>query len=1011
MAFPLEIRLFGAFDVQINGSPLPPLRSRKGQWLLALMVLRNGREVERSWLAGTLWVDSSETQGFSSLRRSLTDLRQAMGDAATYLSSPTTHTLLLDLTNAFADIVEFDKNIKKGDRQSLEEAVSLYKGDLLEGCLEEWVLLERESRRQEYLNALEKMAQFAIQAGDSATAVRHLRSVISAEPLRETAQRALMEALFASGDYAAVLMTYRELRLLVRQELNSEPSAETTALFQRLRSEARSRIQNPPAATPVPPVNKPSPVPPSTGNLPRPLSKLIGRENEVEQICEKLNQFRLVTLTGSGGVGKTHLAIQVAQEYSLDASGGIWFVDMAVQTEPDQVPQTVAKTLGLRDEAGSSPLNDLIDHLQNHSTLIILDNCEHLIEACALLAKTLLENCPSLRILATSQQALDILGEAAWRVPSLTFPKSEDALPIERLQEYSAVQLFLENATNLLPHFAFTARNAPSIIQICRQLDGIPLAIKLAAARLKVLSPEQIAARLKDRFQLLTGGSRLSVSRHQTLRAAVEWSYDLLTEEERQLLCALSVFMGGWTLEAAEYVGVRCQVSGDGEQRSGIATHNSDPRPPTPDTRHRTPFLDLLTSLVDKSLVFVEVGEEETRYFMLETIRQYGAEKLEEYGWTALYQKRHQEWFLQLTEQAEAGMRSPEQVQWMERLDRDLDNLRQALHHSILPEERLSMSTSLWRFWHTRGYLEEGRRWLEEALKHAPDASPEVRVRGLNGATALAWSQGDYEVARSFMDEALPLARQKGDKRLLAQILHNMGNILIPQGKYREARSFYEESLALRHELGDIHNVIATLNNLGVVAHNMGDFELARSLYQNSLELLVKGGDVWNQTSAWIGLGNVAKSEGRYAEARSYYEQSLTVAQEMGDKDCIAGMLGNLGQLALYEGNVEEALRFQEESLLISREMGDKHGIALALESIAEVNRVEGKAELAAQIWGCMEVFRENMGSLIPACDIQEYNKAVDATREALGEEGFRIAWDKGRGMSMEQVMQLVFSQ
>ena len=719
----LQFWLFGRCEIHAQGRPLPPPRYRKEWWLLALLVLKHDRELSRDTLAAAFWPDSDTDRALLYLRRSLTNLRHALGPEAARLSSPTPRTLRFDLSGAFADVAAFDRAVRKTPSHSpseedLAQAVALYQGPLLPDCADEWVLPEREERAQAYLAALEGLAQKATERGDPATAVHWLRRLVSAEPGRESASGALMGALAEGGDRAAVTQVYQDLRRLLRQDLNTEPAPETKALYRRLTEQG---------ARPQAAARSPAPPAPTRRHLPIPLTDLIGRAREIEEVTGWLRRGRLVTLLGAGGAGKTRLAIASAEAALPEFGAGVWFVDLAPLSAPSLVPEAVSKALGIGEESGRSPEERLAEALSSASLLLVLDNCEHVLDACAALSSHLLSACPGLRVLATSRQALGVMGEQVYAVPSLRLPPQErfgpeaDPAHAEKnvlvLLEYESVRLFTERAAQTSPAFRLTRRNAQAVAEICHHLDGIPLALELAAARVRSLSPQEICARLEDRFRLLVAGNRAATPRHQTLRAAIDWSYGLLSGAERSLLHRLSVFTGGWRLEAAESV---C-AGGSGE--GGIEPWE---------------ILDLLTGLTEKSLVSVEMsdGGETTRYRLLETVRQYAHARLEECGEEQAVCGRHRDEFLRLAERAKPEMQGPGQPAWLDRLEEDNDNLRAALDWCLEEPDGaqpgLRLASDLFFLWWIRGYFAEGQRRYAAVLGRAgAEAQTAARARAI----------------------------------------------------------------------------------------------------------------------------------------------------------------------------------------------------------------------------------------------------------------------------------------
>ncbi len=678
-------------------------------------------------------------------------------------------------------------------------------------------------------------------------------------------------------------------------------------------------------------------------NLPRQLTSFIGREREIAEVRRLLATARAVTLTGSGGCGKTRLALQVAADLVEEFTDGVWLVELAALSDPSLVLQSAATVLSVSEQPARSLAETLVDVLRSKSLLLVLDNCEHLVDACARFTEMMLRACPGLRILATSREALNIAGEATFRVPSLSLPERERALSLEHLVQYEAVRLFADRAGLARPGFAIAQRNASPVVQLCRRLDGIPLAIELAAARMKVLSVEQIAARLDDRFHLLTGGARTALPHHQTLRTAMDWSYDLLEEGERALLRRLSVFAGGWTLEAAEVV-----CAGDGVQRPEV--------------------LDLLARIADKSLIIVEEREDGTRYRQLETVRQYFRERLLASGEAPVVRGRHRDWFLDLAERAQPEFRGAEQAAWFNRLEAEHDNLRTALEYSMERgevEAALRLASAVARFWFVRGYSAEGRGWLEAALNRSSGAPAAVRASALNAAGNLAvLGQSDYTAGRSFFEKSLAMWRALGDRQGIARALTNLGLVASDQGEQAAARSLYEESLAILRELGDKWGIALSLNNLGLAAQRQGD-----------------------------------------PGAQPLLEQSLAMMQELGDRQHMAVALDNLGLVASGGGNYASAGTHFKESLSIRRDLGDKRGIAYSLEGIGGLALAQGLAQRATQLMGAAEALREVIRAPLPPVDCAEYKKHTSAARSLLGEEAFGRAWAEGRAMTPEQAI------
>ena len=615
----------------------------------------------------------------------------------------------------------------------------------------------------------------------------------------------------------------------------------------------------------------------------------------------------------------------------------------------------------------------------------MLDNCEHVVAASAELADSLLRSSASLRIVATSREALGIAGEALFPVPSLALPEQDLPLSLDQLSGFEAIRLFADRASAVLPSFELTPSSALAVAQICRRLDGIPLALELAAARVRTLSVEQIAARLDDRFRLLAGGSRAAVPRHQALRATVDWSFDLLSEPERATWRRLSVFAGGFTLEAAEAI-----CAGEEIDESEV--------------------LDLLSRLVEKSLVVSEAMAGESRFRLLETIRQYAREKLmgsEEAG-EAL--RRHRDWYLALVTRLEpqffGGPRAGNEI---DELDREHDNLRAALEWSADEPGQaaagLRLAAALWRFWEIRGHAVEGRAWLERMLEASGEGeSLASRSSALTGAGVLAYLQGDYDGAFAFHEESLILHRQVGNPQSVAYAANNLANAAVQQGDYARARSLYEEALGLQRGSGDIRGSAMSLINLADVVARQGDLEKARSLFEESIATFREHGDEWGKAFALDSFGLVALRHGDQPSARALHEEAMEISRGLGDERGVARALAHLAEVAAAEGDPAEARRHHRESLGIRQRLGDMPGIATGLEKLAAV--VSGEAPATAgQLLGRAEALRRSIRAPTPLGARADNDRCFAQLTEVLGAERLEAARNEGRMMGTEELL------
>ncbi len=660
-------------------------------------------------------------------------------------------------------------------------------------------------------------------------------------------------------------------------------------------------------------------------NLPVAVTSFVGRRSEQAAIKELLAATRLLTLSGIGGCGKTRLSLEVAREIIAEYADGAWLVELAPLANAELVPQAVAHGLGLKEEPHQPTIETLVAHLKPRSMLLLLDNCEHLLGACADLVAILLRSCPGLRIIATSREGLGIPGESIFHVPPLAVPTGRSFSP-EELGQVESVQLFVERARVVNATFTLNAATFAPVREICRHLDGIPLAIELAVARIKVMSAAEIASHLDDRFRLLTGGSRTALPHHQTLRALIDWSYESLTPHEAAVFRRLSFFAGGWTLDSA---GAVC--AGDDLEEWEV--------------------LDLLSRLVDKSLVEIDAegGQRtgKTRYRMLETVRSYARQRLGEQGESDGTRERHLAHFLSWAEAADRQLTGEEQGLWLSRIEAEHDNLRLAVDTCRSADHDatcgLRLAGALGRFWEVHGHWSEGRGVCAEMIARPGPGDPAARAKVLVCAGNLALSQGDGVEARRAYEESLAIRRRLGDKPGIAQSLNSLGLIAWTRGAFDESRQLYEESLAVRRELGDERGIALSLNNLANLARDQGEHDEARRLHEESLSIKRRLGDRRGIASSLNNLGVVLRRLGDYRRARTCYEESLGIRREIGDKQGIAQSLNSLGNLAEEEGEHAEARALHVESLAIKRELGDRRGTVVSLVNIANVLRRQGE--------------------------------------------------------------------
>jgi predicted ATPase/DNA-binding winged helix-turn-helix (wHTH) protein len=684
-------------------------------------------------------------------------------------------------------------------------------------------------------------------------------------------------------------------------------------------------------------------------NLPYQLTSFVGREQEIAQLEELVKANRLVTLTGAGGAGKTRLAIEVARRLIDAFPDGVWLVELAALSDPRLVPQAVAQALEVKEQPTRPVIETLSDHLASKKLLLVLDNVEHLLEGCVQFVDLILRRSPDVAILVTSRERLGMAGELTYRVPSLTVPGTSETLTPEAVSSYEGVRLFVDRAKLLRPDFDVTTENTASVASICARLDGMPLAIELAAPRLRSMSVDELSEHLDQRFALLTDGSRAALPRHRTLRSMLDWSYDLLTEREQAMLRRVAVFVGGWTLASAEQV-----YAGDGIDASDV--------------------IEQLTSLVDKSLVLTDEQAGATRYRMLETVRQYAQDRLRDSGEEAQWRRSHLACFVALAGEFFEGVEGPNQRSWFLRIASEHDNLRAALAWSAAssPIEGLRLANSLIGFWRIRGHLAEGREWLARLLDAFPiDGPTRERARGLRAAAILATPQGDYAAGERQLQESLALYREIDDPNGAGRALHALAYLSICQGHYSEAEALAREAIDRARATGDRRLLYSSLSQLAVALH----------------------------------------AQGQSASARELYEQSLVMARELGTPFEIGHALTEIGWAECDEGRCDLALKHHTEGMTILHGLGNRPGVIDSLEGLAGVAAATAAPRRAARLWGAANVLRHEIGNARSVHESIAYERQLKAVRAILTAEAFDQAWDEGRAMTLDDAVRYALDE
>jgi predicted ATPase/DNA-binding SARP family transcriptional activator len=1085
----LRVTLLGPPAMTWAGQPLAVARRQTRALLYRLAA--SMRPVPREQLCFLFWPDTPEPEARRNLAHLLTHLRRSLPAPDIFLTA--SDTIGLDVARSWSDTATCEWLIATAEPRrraaALQEAVDLARGPFLEGFalsgspeFEEWAAQERQSWERRTQAALAALVEHHAARDAYADAIAAAQRYLAADELAEDIHRRLITLYAAAGDRSAALRQFELCTTVLERELGVSPLPETRAAYEHALT---GELRKTPDAGSVDSffiLN-------SSFSIPAPASPLIGRDHELPTICALLRRtdVRLLTLSGPGGAGKTRLALEAATIVRDIFADGTAFIPLADISDPMLAPSVIAQAIGVGRSADRSLLAVLKDALRTQQLLLVLDNFEHVAAAAPLVAE-LLAAAPGLKALVTSRALLRISGEHVFAVPPLALPPqatderrptTDDRRPttdqlitkqltpnpqpptpnphsLEDVAQYGAIALFLARVQAISPDFQLTSANVADVVAICARLDGLPLAIELAAARMKLLSPRMMLARLERRLALLTEGPRDLPERQRTLRATIDWSYSLLDLGEQLLLGRLAVFAGGWTLEAAEAVASELSIENE-ELRNGLPDHTL--------LNSQFSILNSIAALLDKHLVQQIPGlGGEPRFAMLETIREYALERLSERGEATAARHAHASYFADLAERAEQALRGPDQVAWFDRMDEELPNLRAALAWAIeggdpLLGLRLVGSIAL-PVPSTRGHMSEGRGWIEQALAMTggwprPVDGPtwsstdrlrmRYRAKALIGAGALAALQGDYAVASERLAECIAIchaidepyllnvalgyrvmaisfqgdwatagrlmqeyeerSRALGDVPMLATMLYGKGRAANEFGDDELARTQLAESLRLSRSIGDISATALTAIDLGQVLLRQGDTAAARAQMQEGLALARALKDPALIAQALNNLGELARSIENYDQAQVYYVESLDLFRKQGNKVDTPRLIHNLGRVALQRGERMQARELFAESLALFRELGSRRGIAECLDAFAATAMTGDDVERAARLWGAAEALREAAGAVMWLADRNEYERHIARLGARLDADVLLAAWAAGRALSVDEVI------
>ncbi|HSG44376.1 MAG TPA: BTAD domain-containing putative transcriptional regulator [Anaerolineales bacterium] len=1002
----LALHFLGSPQLYLNNDRIT-IQRRKSLALLAYLSIERGQH-QRDSLSSLLWPDYEQSKAFANLRNALLGIQKSIGENRIIADRESIG--LKETADIWLDTAQFDSLLEKSQSEPdislrtslLADAAKLYRNHFLTGfslkdaySFNEWAYAESEDLRLKFANVLTMLSKDHCALGQADQAIPFARRLITLDPLNETSHCLLMDVYIQAGQHSEALKQYQTLEQILRKELNLDPQPETRELYKRIR---KGDIH------PIPKTKQTEIITPEH-NLPHPLTSFIGRKKEEGEIIDLVTKNRLVTLAGIGGIGKTSLSIQVGRKLLNQFNNGVWFIPLDSLSDPALVPQTVASVFGIKPSNNEPVIETLTRALRENAALLILDNCEHLLDACAELTSTLLTNCPNIKVLATSREVLNISGEATYQMPSLSLPE-QDEISLDNLTKSESVRLFSERATLALSSFELTNENASTVIEICRKLDGIPLAIELAAAYVNILQVNEILDQLNASFSLLASDSRTTSTHHQTLQASMDWSWGLLNKAEQTFLQQLSVFAGGWTLESSQAV---C----DGD------------------------VFDLTNALVKKSLIVVnQTPGSETRYRFHEIVRQYMREKLSQSGKGESIRDQHLAYFVRLVQRSEPEFHQADQVFWKNKIDEELDNIRLAMEWAITTntESGLQLVVAINEYSNIRGNTRELGGWLTRLLEQH-NMADSLHARALEAYAHNLGVRGNTTEAQKIAREGLDLSRAISNRNVEAWCLFRLGWVI-------QDKDLLEQSIALFQELGDkwgqaraievlaentsldrekskallikaleLHRDLGNLVGMArcnyLIAQRFiwsGEFSSAMQLLDESLETHRQLGNRQGEAFILICYGDIAYWQGNYQQASTYFQQAISLLEKIGVY-FIIWYRTKLAYTLLKMGNITQAREIFGDCVRSFQKVGLTTGVVFSIEGLAGVFAISNKPKVAALLIGWADATREDTDDTRPLVEQQDVDKIIEACLKEMGEASFSDEYETGKKMSMDDVI------